>query len=65
MNKIDTYSNRNIPNDIEKLYSVTGNYPIKDANPIPSYLKICINGASKISNEFLSDFVITTYLNKA
>jgi hypothetical protein len=58
---ISSYPEYSLPEELTEVYIAIGDRSLENPQPIPSYLKICMEGAKTFSNEFLTDFVITTY----
>lgn len=60
INTITSYSGYNIPDNINKCYIAVGKRPLKNPEPIPKYVELCLNGAKHFGNKYLTDFLITT-----
>lgn len=61
LENLESYSGYDIPENISEVLIPVGDRPLSDPNPIPSYAQLCVDGAGMWGEEFLTDFLLTTY----
>lgn len=61
LKNIEAYPDYEIPHEISEVLIPIGDRPLENPNPIPSYTQLCVTGAEMWGQQFLTDFLVTTY----